>query len=264
MAGWWRLKRESDSVLGREYRKIFAEEERYWWYVGRRSILKRILSRSLPGRARVAVDVGCGTGMNFTVLQEYADTLSGVDTSPVAVAYCRQRGFSQVRQLERVGDPLPYDSASVDLVTLFDTLEHAADDHFLLREAHRILKPKGLVILTVPAYPFLWSEHDMALKHYRRYRRAPLVGELRRHGFRVRKASYCITAFFPVIVLYRVGKGIFNTLQPKAPHTSHVRLPSWLNHLFGRVLAAEGWLLQYGNLPYGTSIVVVAEKVSTA
>lgn len=251
-------------MLPGEYTRIFAEEEHYWWYVGRRSILHYILRRHVKSKVPLAVDIGCGTGMNFAVLSNYAHQLSGADTSPVALAYCRQRGWHDIRRVSAVNGPLPYDESSAGLVTLFDTLEHAPDDRHLLSEVHRILKPGGLVIITVPAYQFLWSEHDEALRHHRRYRRAPLIRHLVHQGFTVRKASYCITIFFPLIVLYRALKGLLNLVHPTRPQTSHVHLPAGLNRAFSDVLKIEGWLLQYLNLPFGTSIVVVAEKGATA
>jgi SAM-dependent methyltransferase len=247
-------------VLPGEYKKIFSEEEAYWWYVGRRSILNRILASYVLSKVPFAVDIGCGTGINFRLLRNYAQRFSGADTSAAALAFCRRRGFNNVARLVAVDDQLPYPTSSAALVTLLDTLEHAADDQRLLKEIRRILTPGGLLVMTVPAYQFLWSEHDEALGHYRRYTRAALVRQLEQTGFTVRKASYCITAVFPLIVAYRVVKGLMNQIYPSTPRTSHVRVPPFLNRLFITVLKIEGMVLKYTNLPYGTSVIIVASK----
>jgi SAM-dependent methyltransferase len=155
---------------------------------------------------------------------------------------------------------MPLADASVDLLSALDVLEHLDDDMRGLREFHRVLKSNGLVLLTVPAYRFLWSEHDEALWHRRRYVASELHVKLTCSGFRVLKRSYAVFfAFFP-IVFYRLFRGLFPK-DPLAPQASHVILPAPLNNLLAALLKIEAWMMGAVNIPWGTSIIFLAQKV---
>jgi SAM-dependent methyltransferase len=140
-------------------------EETYWWFVGRRAILERVLRR-FGKHGRVAVDVGCGSGRNLQLLSSYADFVIGLDRSSTALELAASHGLAAARA---DGRAVPLASSSVDLLSSLDVLEHLDEDQLALEEFHRVLRPDGLLLLTVPAYRFLWSEHDEALMHRRRY-----------------------------------------------------------------------------------------------
>lgn len=242
-----------------EYRKLFELEGSYWWYVGRRAIIRTMLASSVRQRVQHAADIGCGTGMNLGLLGEFSDHVVGVDSSAQALAYCRMRGYADV-VLVPPGAPLPFSSGTIELATMLDVLEHVDDEAAILRDVHRVLVPGGYLVVSVPAYKFLWSEHDIALHHQRRYTRSGVSRLLAESGFRVRRASYCISFSFLLIVFYRIGKGIINRLRPSRPHTSHVELPGFVNSFFIGVLGLEARLLRFMNFPFGTSVIIVAEK----
>jgi len=242
-----------------EYQAMFDLETTYWWFVGRRIILAETLQRHISAPVKQALDIGCGTGGNFSVLSRFSKGVIGLDTSPRALDYCRSRGWNAV-ELIREDGRLRFTDETADLVTLLDILEHLRDERPLLGEIRRVLRPDGLLIVTVPAFQLLWSEHDVALHHYRRYTRKNLTRLLGDAGFKIISASYVITFSFPIIILYRILKGTLNILHPRAEKASYVRLPRLLNAIFIRILAWESKLLARITFPFGTSVLVVAGK----
>lgn len=230
-------------------------EDTYWWFVGRRAIIDRVLRRFASG-CKVAIDVGCGTGRNMAILAQYAVSVVGLDRSSTALSIAASRGLS-VGCVD--GHFLPLANKSVDMLTAFDVLEHMDDDVRALEEFNRVIRPGGLLLLTVPAYRFLWSEHDEALMHRRRYVASELHMKLNRTGFDVSLRSYAVFfAFFPILV-YRLFRGLFpkDAMSPKA---SHVILPPLLNSLFTWTLRIEAFLIRFVRLPWGTSIIMLAQK----
>jgi len=231
-------------------------EDTYWWFVGRRAIIDSVLRRFACQKRSAALDVGCGTGRNMEILARYADHVTGLDRSLAALAIASARGLP-VGCAD--GQSLPVADASLDLVTAFDVLEHLDDDVRALAEFNRILRPEGLLLVTVPAYRFLWSEHDEALMHRRRYVASELHMKLNRTGFGVVVRSYAVFfPFFPIL-FYRLFRGLFpkDAMSPKA---SHVMLPPLLNNFFTWTLRLEALLMRAVRLPWGTSIVMLAQK----
>jgi len=238
---------------------IKAEKDRedsYWWFVGRRGIVDRILSRFVK-QVGVAVDIGCGSGRNLQLLSKHAGLTLGMDRSLAALEAAAARGMPVARADAQV---LPLPDCSVDLLAALDVLEHLDDDMRALAEFQRVLRPNGFLLVTVPAYRFLWSEHDEALMHRRRYVASELHIKLVRSGFRLLKRSYAVFfAFFP-IVFYRLFRGLVPK-SPLEPKVSYMMLPGSLNKLLAAMLGFEGWMMGGLNLPWGTSIVTLAQKV---
>jgi SAM-dependent methyltransferase len=234
-------------------------EGTYWWFVGRRAILERVLRR-LGKHSRVAVDAGCGSGRNMQLLSRYTDCVMGFDRSPAALRLAASHGFPIACA---DGAAIPLADSSADLVSALDVLEHLDDEMVALGEFHRILRPEGFLVVTVPAYRFLWSEHDEALMHRRRYVASELHIKLTCSGFRVLKRSYAVFfAFFPIL-FYRLFRGLFPK-DPLAPRASYVRLPGFLNNLLIVLLRIEAWMIGAIALPWGSSIIVLAQKIPEA
>jgi SAM-dependent methyltransferase len=155
---------------------------------------------------------------------------------------------------------MPLADSSVDLITALDVLEHMDDDMRALSEFHRVLEPEGFLLAAVTAYRFLWSEHDETLMHRRRYVASELHIKLTCCGFRVLKRSYAVFFVFFPILLCRVFRGLFPK-EPLAPRASLVMLPAFLYNLLIVLPRIEAWMMGAINLPWGTSIIVLAEKI---
>ena len=162
-----------------EIRKSAALEERHWWYAGRRALIRRLLRGIPAGRA---LDVGAGSGGNSQVLAELGWEVTAIEASPVAVGLARSRGLRVLRGDAR---SLPFADEQFDLVMSTDMWEHVEEDDRVAAEAFRVCRPGGRLLLTVPAGKELWSGHDVALGHVRRYERAELVALVEGAGFGV-------------------------------------------------------------------------------
>jgi SAM-dependent methyltransferase len=164
-----------------ELQAMMAADDRHWWYRGRRRVLRVAIERlPLVPRARV-LDAGCGSGRMLDELARYG-RVWGVDLSSEAVAASRARGHRVVRAAI---EEMPFGDGTFDLVTCLDVIEHTPDDRATLAELHRVTRPGGLLVATVPAYPALWSWHDEVNRHFRRYDRAALRAAARGAGWDV-------------------------------------------------------------------------------
>lgn len=235
---------------------MFELESHYWWFVARRRLVRRFIHEIVNGsKTWTIVDVGCGTGINQTELASFGKWL-GVDSNWAALSLSKTRGVEELAQTEI--EKLAIASESVDLVVALDVLEHVEDDMAAIRELLRILKPNGKLLITVPAYQFLWSEHDEALHHKRRYLASSVRKKLTRAGFEVERISYFITALFLPILLVRFWQTVFK--KSVYPKTSHIILPGWLNRSIVGLLGFESFLLRKINFPFGVSIICQAGK----
>jgi SAM-dependent methyltransferase len=189
-------------------------------------------------------------------LQRYGD-VQGVDADEHAVRLCRRRGIEAVERV-RPG-PLPFEDGTFDLVTALDVVEHVDDDLGMLRELGRVLAPAGTLLISVPAFRFLWGPQDEVSHHKRRYRARELRERLDAAGFDVRRLSYFNSFLFPPIAAVRV-------LRPFDPGATEMRSdfemtqPGRLNALLARVFAAEAPLVARVDLPVGVSILGLATK----
>lgn len=235
-----------------EYERLFRLEDRYWWFVARRELGVDFVRMHVPRRARV-LDVGCGAGATARDLSAHG-TVFACDLSERALAFCRQRGLSALSlgDLQR----LPFRTASLDCVVALDVLEHVSDDEKALSEIARVLKPNGTLVLSTPAYPLLWSGHDVALHHFRRYRKVQLKRLVERSGLAVVRLTYAVFLLFPLVAVARLVGRLFG-------RRSRASL-WWLGDLPNRILLAlmrwENRLLRRTDLPWGVSLVLVARK----
>jgi SAM-dependent methyltransferase len=236
-----------------------AAEAKHWWFAARREIVLGLIERSLAarnGQARAVrlLDIGCGAGGMLTHLRRFG-TVAGVDAAAEAVAYARDKSDADVRQ-GALPDRIPFGASEFDVITLLDVLEHVEDDATSLDVVHDLLRPGGFALLTVPAYRFLWSQHDVANEHKRRYRRAELRAKLERAGFQLHKLSYYNTLLFPPIALARV----LSRLHRGRSRADQGNVGSVLNAVLRTVFAAEKHMLLQGSLPFGVSLIAVAQR----
>jgi ubiquinone/menaquinone biosynthesis C-methylase UbiE len=239
-----------------EFERNFKVESSYWWNIGRFKIIESFTKRYIKPspRARM-VDLGCGTGATTLWLQRFGK-VKGVDGSPQALRYCKRRGLKDLTLSDMEKLKLP--SNSFDAAFALDILEHVKDDDKAMREIHRILKPGAKLLVTSPAYQWLWSEHDEVCHHYRRYTLSEIVGKLKTAGFQVRRQSYCIVfPFFPLMAMLHFRSWF------KKDHKimmSIVPLPKPFNDFLIFLLRLENFFLRFIDFPFGVSVICLVEK----
>ena len=240
-----------------EYQKMYELEEKYWWHVGRQDIIATQIKKLFKDKQKPAsiLDVGCGTGVNFRILKKFGQ-VTGVDDSKLAINFCRKRGIGEAKTGQ--AEKLPFPKNSFDLICAFDLIEHVDDDVLALKEFQRVCKPGGFVFILAPAYQFLWSEHDEALHHKRRYSLSDLHRKMSLSNLNVVKRSYLITFLFIPILLFRFLKSLIN--NQKKPSTSYVLMPLLLNAFFIWLLKIESKLLAKINFPFGASVMAIGRK----
>jgi SAM-dependent methyltransferase len=243
------------------FRQFIELEEHHFWFVGRRRIFFHLLDHELNGRTGLEVlDVGCGAGGMLGPLARYGH-VTGVEPAADLVEHCRQRGFSDV--VEASAYDLPADSGSVDLLTLFDTLEHIEDDVRALRECHRVLAPGGLLFLSSPAYQFLYANNDRVAAHVRRYTARELRRKLRATGFEAVRVTYFNTLLFPAILPAVLAKKLHERFVDPGDSTNlSMDMPPALNRMLAAVMSSERRVLTRAQLPFGHSLIALARRPS--
>lgn len=236
-----------------EYDRMYRLEDAYWWFVGRRRLAIGLLRKFLRPTHPVILDLGCGTGVIATELTEWSEPV-GLDFSDKALAYCQSRGLKELIQAR--GEALPLRDQTVDGVLALDIFEHIEDDQSAFAEAFRVLRPGGVLVLSVPAFRTLWGPHDVALMHFRRYRRAEVAERLAKVGFRIERASYSVFFLFPIVVLIRV----LEKMKRGEAKASLPNTPGWLNRSLISLQNLEAGLIGRMALPWGSSVVAVARR----
>jgi SAM-dependent methyltransferase len=244
-------------MMEHTYPILFEVEESHWWHIGRRRIIasfvKEICEQVKDRRARI-LDVGCGTGANLMMLSEFGEA-EGVDVSPDALTFCRERGLQNVKL--GAAEALPYEDHTFDLVTALDVVEHIDDDVAGLREMRRVLRPGGRVLLFVPTFMFLWGLQDDVSHHRRRYRMTELRQAATAAGLEVERTTYAnITFFLPILL----GRKLMRLTGIRTESENNINIPA-LNNLFGATLGAERHWLRYLNIPFGVSGLCVARRI---
>lgn len=237
---------------------LLGEHERsYWWARARRDLAVDVCRRYAgSGAADTRIlEVGCGTGALLHDLGDVGQPF-GIDPSGLALGYCQRTGLSRVGMA--TAETLPFAPRSFRAVVAIDVLEHLDDDQRGLREMSRVLLPGGLVVLMVPAFQFLWSDRDERLGHRRRYDQEMLGRALEHSEYRVMHLSYTNLALLPVLWLAVHSRKVLR--RPTKVSTDVATLPPLANQaLYAWLRAENAAALRFG-LPFGTSLIAVAER----
>ncbi len=172
-------------------------EDRHWWYSGRRRVLEVALRNLALAPGTRVLDAGCGSGRNMVELRRLG-TVTGIELSAPSVQAARARGVGEV--IEGSALEMPFAQDSFDLAVSLDVIEHLEDDVAALRELRRVVAPGGRLLVTVPAYQWLWSRHDVINHHHRRYSRGTLVGAAERAGWRCERTTHFNSLLLPLAI----------------------------------------------------------------
>ena len=241
----------------RELEKMYRVEENHWWFAGKRALFKRLLRSRLAGANLKILDIGSGTG---AVPEDFGrfGWICATDRSIEALRFARSRGVEAVACCDALSIPIANDS--VDLVLAFDILEHVDNDAGALDELTRVLKPGGAAAIHVPAWPWLWSAHDEALEHKRRYTRKSFTTLLAQSSLKIEHLGWSgATILAPAFAV----RGLRRLLPDRPGETSEANvftLPKPLNALMRSVYDIEAAAAAGIGLPFGLSLAAIATK----
>jgi SAM-dependent methyltransferase len=240
--------------MDRDYElQTHQAEDRHWWYRGRRTVLEGVIAGlGLTEGARI-LDAGCGSGRNMVELARHG-TVTGVELSETSVALARERHTGEVIAGSVLEMPFP--DHSFDFAVSLDVIEHLEDDLTALKELRRTVAPGGSLLVTVPAYQWLWSGHDEINHHHRRYTRRSLQRVAEAAGWQQARTTYFNSLLLPAAIVLRV-------LDRLSTKTTESSLDLWvppepLNWVLERPLAFEAALIKRGlRIPAGLSLLAV-------
>ena len=233
------------------YDRMAEHDATHWWYRARRDVLAALIKRKidLPPMARI-LEIGCGTGHNLAMLSAFGD-VDAIEIDDHSRGIAAQRlgrdvGASPLPELSGVADQ------SYDMVAILDVLEHVEDDSAALKAIARRLRPGGTILITVPQYPWMWSGHDVANHHFRRYTKATLRAVIADAGLRLTMLESFNCLLFPLAAADRIvarvtGRTGSDDALPPAP----------VNALFEKIFGLERYLVGRVPMPPGVSLVAI-------
>src|SRR3989344_84436 len=237
------------------YKNYFVLEKTHWLFKIRRKIFFYFIQKySKPGSK--IFDFGCGSGYLVGELQKMGHDAHGMDFEKEAIDYGTNSGIKNLTLGK--GDKLEYANKNFDLLTAFDVLEHIENEKPVIEELVRILKPGGKMIISVPAYQWLWGVQDEVSHHFRRYTAGSLLKVLSADkNLKILRKTYFNTFLFLPIVIVRMLSKWFNL----GSRESDFDISSWfLNGLFYFIFNLEAYFLKLFSFPFGVSILFILKK----
>jgi dolichyl-phosphate beta-glucosyltransferase len=235
-----------------EYRFMYEMENYHWWFVSRRNLVVHLI-KALRFSSPAILDVGSGTGGNLLELSKLGQTF-GVDIAQQAVEFCRKRGLSNV--VQSPVEHITYGDKSFDIITCLDLLEHVSNPVQVLAALRRLLKDGGRMVITVPAFRVLWSQHDDALCHLRRYEKDSLLRDLNEAGWNVETMNYFFLASFLVVAPIRIMRRLLFSRYRLMSDTTTLP-PKPINEFLKLVCKAEIKLADRCQVPFGTTLYAI-------
>lgn len=243
-----------------EYANIAALEAEHWYYAGKRQLVRQWIERvRAPASGDLLLDCGAGTGRFAEEMQSLCRVMV-LDDHEEALRILRTR-FRSDQILSLAGDRVPLPDASLDYVTALDVLEHVPDDAAVVQGFHRLLKPGGLAVVTVPAGMALWSDWDVALHHFRRYSRPQLRALFPQAQWEIVQVNYTNVLVYPVVWCVRKWRALRGPRKSDdaAVARSEDKIPApWLNRLLRGTFV--GMARSRIPFPFGVSLLLVARR----
>ncbi len=237
-----------------EYERMSAYEATNWWWEGKRQLIIKELQR-VGNHKPLMLDIGCGTGSNLKHWGNYG-TVLGLDISSDALNFCKIKGNENLSR----GDALrlPFRDNAFKIVFALDILEHIERDGDAVKEFFRVCCKNGYLLLTVPAMTLLWSKHDIALHHKRRYAKKQLESLLLSCGFHIEKTTFWNFSLLLPAAIYRLSG---NIRPPGELRSDSLKVPRLVNSLFKYILFLESNLIFKGmHFPWGITLFTVCRK----
>lgn len=236
------------------YEQMAQLDSCHWWFTARRRILDGVIERIvMPPRGARILELGAGTGHNLAMLSRFGE-IEASELDPVARELASQRLGRPVIEAA-LPDLSMFPAQSYDMIALLDVLEHVPDDKGSLKSIHERLKPGGALLLTVPINPWMWSAHDVAHHHHRRYRKAEIRKLAVDSGYEIELLSPFNSLLFPPIAVVRgigklIGKDDSDDAMPSAP----------VNKALDLIFGLERALVGRVPMPFGVSLVAVLRR----
>jgi len=231
--------------MDRSYEDVYVVQEKiHPWFQARRSLFYSLLRRTSSLHGKKILDVGCGAGVFLQHLEKKGcKHLEGLD--PSLHLKSKTEGSIKIHK--------DFPKKKYDIILLLDVLEHIKDDEAMLKQIASHLKPNGLFFLSVPAYQFLWSRHDVMNKHFRRYNKSQVMAKLKKSGFRIQRMTYWNMIVFLPVAFIRLLK-----LETKS---SDLEMGSAFSRgILRLILAIENFLIKIFNFPFGLNIICLARR----
>ena len=240
------------------YLQYASMEDEHWWFVGRRQIIDSFIRQlHLPKNAEI-LEAGCGTGGNLVMLSAHG-RVDAMEIDEIACALANQRQVTQVKN-GSLPENIPFEG-KYDLIVILDVLEHLDNDLAALKALYAKLKPGAWLLITVPAYQFLWSQHDEINHHKRRYFLKNLQQVVRKANYELHYKSYFNTLLFPPIAALRLMSKLLLSNR-RYQDRGDLKMPSqFINRFLTLLFASEGYLLRCTRLSFGVSILLIARKI---
>ena len=238
-----------------EYAYMYEFEDYHWWFVARRNLATHLI-KSLKISSPIILDVGTGTGSNLLSFSKLGES-HGVDIASQAIEFCKKRGIKNVVQCS--AEKMAYPDKTFDVITCLDLLEHIPNPVETLSEMRRVLKDNGSIVIMVPAFRILWSQHDEALCHLRRYEKDSLLQDIHEAGLKAQNLGYFFCISFFIVAPIRIMRRFF--ISRAQPHSDTTTLPPKpLNWMLKSLFRLEAEIALRFGLPIGTTIYTVAVK----
>tara|TARA_R110002111_G_scaffold69071_6_gene111828 strand:+ start:4112 stop:4843 length:732 start_codon:yes stop_codon:yes gene_type:complete len=236
--------------------EMYKVETQHWWFVARRKIIASVIDDLSLGKNSKIIDAGCGNGDNLEFLSKYGE-LVAIEREDSALERAKSRQIGKVVKGE-LPDNFPSDiNKENDLIVLLDVMEHIDDDEKSLSMLKNWAKNNSTLLITVPAYQFLWTRHDELHHHKRRYTVGQLKKVIENNGWKVDYISYFNTFLFPLALLDRIKQKVL----PAAQDSDLKIPPKFINTLFEKIFSFESSLIGKIRFPFGLSIIAVAKKI---